>query len=83
MSCSEIAQARPKPSYVEVPRPSSSTITSDRLVAPCSSNVGGWWQSMWILMQKYVGACWDDWITLAWKALAVAASCLQERTRPA
>mmetsp|Transcript_13681 Transcript_13681/g.19746 ORF Transcript_13681/g.19746 Transcript_13681/m.19746 type:complete len:246 (-) Transcript_13681:1939-2676(-) len=31
--CSEIAYARPKPSYVDVPRPSSSMITSDLEVA--------------------------------------------------
>lgn len=31
---SEMAQANPNPSQVDVPLPSSSTITKDRLVAP-------------------------------------------------
>ena len=35
IKCSEMAQAKPKPSYVEVPLPSSSIITRDRDVAPC------------------------------------------------
>ena len=34
--CSEMAHARPKPSYVDVPRPSSSMMTSELLVAPCA-----------------------------------------------
>ena len=36
MRCSEIAHARPKPSYVLVPRPSSSMITRLRALAPCA-----------------------------------------------
>ena len=40
MRCSEMAHARPKPSYVEVPRPSSSMITSELLVAPCTGQLG-------------------------------------------
>mmetsp|Transcript_16291 Transcript_16291/g.40540 ORF Transcript_16291/g.40540 Transcript_16291/m.40540 type:complete len:203 (+) Transcript_16291:582-1190(+) len=34
MMCSEMAHASPKPSYVEVPRPSSSMMTSEEEVAP-------------------------------------------------
>ena len=37
--CSEMAQARPNPSNVEVPRPNSSMMTSELLEAPCSSAV--------------------------------------------
>ena len=37
MRCSEMAHARPKPSYVLVPRPSSSMMTRDLLLAPCTS----------------------------------------------
>ena len=36
IKCSEMAHAKPKPSYVEVPLPSSSMMTSDRDVAPCT-----------------------------------------------
>lgn len=32
-----MAQARPNPSYVEVPRPSSSMITSESFVAVCDT----------------------------------------------
>jgi hypothetical protein len=41
VSCtySAIAQAMPQPSYVEVPRPSSSMITSELLVAVCKDSV--------------------------------------------
>ncbi len=37
MMCSDMAQARPNPSYVDVPRPSSSMMTRDLSVAPCKS----------------------------------------------
>ncbi len=37
MRCSLMAQARPKPSYVLVPRPSSSMMTSERALAPCAA----------------------------------------------
>jgi len=38
---SAIAHAMPQPSYVEVPRPSSSMITSELLVAVCKDNTKG------------------------------------------
>lgn len=36
--CSEIAQAKPKPSYVDVPRPNSSIIIKDLSVAVLNKN---------------------------------------------
>ena len=63
--CSLMAQARPKPSYVEVPLPSSSMMMSEFSVAELEGDEQGWWEKACLPALVWTNSCASSYRRMA------------------